>query len=153
MRMRRLLRGGRAGACQAESQHREEGDNPSSERPFPPSTLAALLWQERSLYGGSLHDRLSLGCGVSRQGTCGYHLSNYPKAALEFRRVRCAFQRTKMTCWRWCVRKARRTLLPQIPSKPERHSEDRTTGDDVVPEQFAAAACFVVHPQHPVAKR
>jgi hypothetical protein len=37
-------------------------------------------------------------------------------------------------------------------SKPESHSEDRTTGDDVVPEQFAAAACFVVHPQHPVAK-
>src|SRR6188474_639321 len=53
---------------------------------------------------------------------------------------------------RECVVVADR-FMTLLPSKPESHSEDRTTGDDVIPEQFAAAACFVVHPQHPVAKR
>ena len=68
---------------------------------------------------------------------------------LNFRRVRCVFQRTRRSAGGG-RQKERRTLLP---SKPESHSQDRTTGDDVVPEQFAAAACFVVHPQRSVAKR
>jgi hypothetical protein len=60
------LEEGGVGACQAESQHRDEGDRRGSERPFPPSTMAGF--------------RLG---AVSRREERADIISNYPSAALE----------------------------------------------------------------------